>query len=212
MHDTSRSPDHQALFDVASEQMGYFTAAQATACGYAPYLLTYHTRRGTFRRVHRGVYRFRDFPPSPHEEVMAAWLAVGNATAVVSHESALELLDLSDVIPNVLHLTVPRAHRSLAKGSLPGVTIHTSTRPFEPADVWQREGLRVTSPERTILDAAEASTQPEQIHMAISQALERGWLDAGAMRRKASARGRRVADLVARSLDRQAPQALVSPR
>lgn len=204
MHDTPHPPDRHALFDIASEQMGCFTAAQAAACGYAPYLLTYHTRRGTFRRVHRGVYRFRDFPPSPREEIMAAWLAVGSANAVVSHESALELLDLSDVIPGAIHLTVPRVHRSLAKGSLPGVTIHTTTRPFEPADIWQREGLRVTAPERTILDAAEAGTQPEQIEMAIGQALGRGWLDAGKVRREASARGRRVADLVARSLDHQA--------
>lgn len=210
MGDTATSPDRQALFDVASEQMGYFTAAQAADCGYAPYLLTYHTKRGTFRRVHRGVYRLRDFPPSPREEVMAAWLAVGREVAVVSHESALELLDLSDVVPSVIHLTVPRAYRSLAKGSLPGVAIHTSTRRWEPGDVWQRDGLRVAAPERTILDAAESGTQPEQIEMALGQALGRGWLDPRDIGRKASTRGRRVADLIARSLDRRVAQQIVS--
>src|SRR5262245_4636204 len=76
-------PDRQALFDVASEQYGYFTAGQAARCGYAPDMLTYHVRRGTFQRVHRGVYRFRDYPSLPHEHVAAAWLATGKDRAVV---------------------------------------------------------------------------------------------------------------------------------
>ena len=66
-----------------------------------------------------GVYRFRDYPPSPREEVAAAWLAVGQDVAVVSHESALDLWDLSDVIPGAVHLTVPRAQRSLARPFVP---------------------------------------------------------------------------------------------
>ena len=45
---------------------------------------------------------------------MAAWLAVGKQNAVVSHESALDLLDLSDVSPDRVHLTVPRSRRGLA--------------------------------------------------------------------------------------------------
>lgn len=204
MSDTMHRPDKQALFDIASEQMGYFTADQAAGTGYAPYLLTYHTRRGTFQRVHRGVYRFRDYPTSPHEELAAAWLAVGKDGAVVSHESALDLWDLSDVVPNAMHFMVPRAQRSLAKRPPPGIIVHTSTRPWEHGDIQKAQGIRVTSPERTILDAAESGTQPEQVEIAISQAVARGWLNAGQLRHKASVRGRRVANLVARAL---APQA-----
>ena len=100
MEDSStRRLDRQALFDLVSEQYGYFTAGQASRCGYAPSVLTYHAKHGTFQRVHRGVYRFRDFPFSPREDVVAACLAVGKDVAVVSHESALDLWDLSDVTP-----------------------------------------------------------------------------------------------------------------
>ncbi|MCC6178638.1 MAG: type IV toxin-antitoxin system AbiEi family antitoxin domain-containing protein [Chloroflexi bacterium] len=53
------------MFDLASEQYGYFTTAQAARCGYAPDMLTYHVKQGNFRRAHRGMYRFRDFPFSP---------------------------------------------------------------------------------------------------------------------------------------------------
>jgi predicted transcriptional regulator of viral defense system len=196
----SRGPDRQALFDVASEQYGYFTADQAAGCGYAPDMLTYHVGRGTFQRVHRGIYRFRDYPSSPREHVAASWLAIGKEVAVVSHETALDLWGLSDIIPAAVHLTVPRSERSLANRSLPGVIVHTTTRAWGDGEVRRHEGIRITSPERTILDAAEAGTQPEQIEMAIAQARRRGWIDASHLRSRARVRGRRVANLVERAL------------
>ncbi|MGH2588206.1 MAG: type IV toxin-antitoxin system AbiEi family antitoxin domain-containing protein, partial [Dehalococcoidia bacterium] len=129
----SATPDQTCLFGVASGQHGYFTAAQARSCGFSWDLLTHHTRSGRFIRIRRGLYRLRDYPTSPREEVMAAWLAVGKDDAVVSHSSALDLLGLSDVIPNTIHITVPRARRHLPV--LSGVTIHTTTRPLRSTDV-----------------------------------------------------------------------------
>jgi predicted transcriptional regulator of viral defense system len=209
LEDTTRhGPDRQALFDVASEQYGYFTADQAARCGYAPDMLTYHVSRGTFQRVHRGIYRFRDYPSSPREHVAAAWLAIGKDVAVVSHESALDLWDLSDIIPAAVHLTVPRAQRFLANRPLSGVIVHTTTRPWRDGEVRRHEGIRLTSPERTILDAAEAGTQPEQIELAIAQARRRGWIDARHLRSSARGRGRRVANLVERALAAHEPEAV----
>jgi predicted transcriptional regulator of viral defense system len=119
---------YQCLFAIASEQQGYFTAKQAMACGFDGDLLAHHTGRGRFLRVHRGVYRLRDYPSSPREEVAAAWLAAGKDAAVISHESALDLLDLSDITPGAIHITVPRSKRYVSK--LPGVRVHTTTRPL----------------------------------------------------------------------------------
>ncbi|MCC7107426.1 MAG: type IV toxin-antitoxin system AbiEi family antitoxin domain-containing protein [Chloroflexi bacterium] len=202
MHD----PDRQALFDIASEQHGYFTTEQAVQCGYARNTLTHHVSRGAFQRVSRGVYRFRDYPSSPVEPVVAAWLAIGKDVAVVSHASALELWDLSDVVPEAVHLTVPRERRSLCNRPPRGVVVHTTTRPFGDGEVRVHEGIRVTAPERTILDAAEAGTQPEQIEMAIGQAIRRGWIDPSRLRARASARGPRVARLVERALETHLPR------
>jgi predicted transcriptional regulator of viral defense system len=206
---TRARPDRQALFDIASEQDGYFTAEQAAARGYAPDMLTYHTGTGAFRRVYRGVYRFRDYPSSPREDVFAAWLAVGKDEAVVSHESALDLWDLSDVVPSDVHLTLPRSYRSRAKRSLPGVVIHTSSRRLADDEVRRHQGIRLTSPERTVLDAAENGTQPEQIERAVEQAFRRGWIDPARLRQQAEGRGPRVAKLVARAaaLAQAAPKA-----
>jgi predicted transcriptional regulator of viral defense system len=194
------SPDRVGLYDLATEQMGYFTVGQAAGSGYTRSLLSYHAKRGNIQRVHHGVYRFRDYPPSPREDVVAAWLAVGKDVAVVSHETALDLWDISDVVPNAVHLTVPRVQRSLARRPPPGTVVHTTLRPWRDGDIRTREGIRVTSPERTIVDAAEAGTQPEQVAMAIAEALRRGWLDAGRLRADARARGQRVTDLVDRAL------------
>src|SRR5216683_4139022 len=108
-----QKPDSACLFEVASSQHGFFTAAQARTCGFGTDLLTHHTRSGRFRRVHRGVYRLRDYPSSAHEDVVAAWLSAGRNRAVASHDSALELHELSDVIPDAVHLTVPRSQRYL---------------------------------------------------------------------------------------------------
>ncbi len=202
MGDTFKNaPDHDFLFAVASEQHGYFTARQARSCGFGFELLSYHTRQGRFSRTYRGVYRLRDYPSSAWEEVVAAWLAVGKEKAVVSHESALDLLDLSDIIPNAVHLTVPRSTRHLP--DLRSVQIHTTSRPLTPQDLTYREGIRLTSVARTIADAAEAGSGPEQIELAIDQALQRGLTTRKRLEMAASVRSRRVQDLVQRAIERR---------
>ncbi|MHB9004945.1 MAG: type IV toxin-antitoxin system AbiEi family antitoxin domain-containing protein [Coriobacteriia bacterium] len=195
-------PDRLRLFDIASEQGGYFTAEQARACGYSFALLSHHVKSGRFIRVRRGLYRLREYPSSPREDVLAAWLAVGKDVAVVSHESALDLLDLSDVIPDAAHLTVPRSRRNLP--SLPGVKIHTTVRPLQPSDLTYRDGMVITSATRTILDVAEAGTAPDQVELAVVQAVERGLAAPEQLRRDAATRSRRVAALVEAALLRAA--------
>jgi len=187
-------PDRQCLFDTVSEQGGYFTAEQAQLCGYSFALLSHHAKTGRFIRVRRGLYRLREYPSSPREDVLAAWLALGKDVAVVSHDSALDLLNLSDVIPNAAHLTVPRSRRNLPK--LPGVKIHTTVRPFQRGELTYRDGMVVTSATRTILDAAEAGTAPDQIELAVVQAIRRGLALPDQLRRDARTRSRRVAALI----------------
>lgn len=186
------------LFNVASGQAGYFTAEQARGCGYSRALLSHHSKTGRFIRVRHALYRLHEYPSSPREHVLAAWLAAGKEVAVVSHESALDLLDLSDIIPDAVHLTVPRSHRSLP--SIPGVKIHTTERPVGPSERQVRDGMVVTSAVRSILDAAQKGAGPDQIELAVAQAVERGLANEGEMRRAASDRGRRVAELIERAL------------
>src|SRR6266700_6714840 len=149
--DDTLTPDHSKLFEVASEQAGYFTTAQARKAGFSSPLIRHHVRTGRFTHIARGLYRLRDYPPTESEEVLAAWLRLAPKT-VVSHESALDRLGLSDVIPDTIHLTAPRTFRKFSYA--PGVTVHTTVRPITVREIVSRGGLRLTSAPRTIVDVA----------------------------------------------------------
>jgi predicted transcriptional regulator of viral defense system len=187
-------PSRARLFELASEQGGYFTAAQARVCGFSKALLAHHAKSGRFLRIRQGLYRIREYPSSPREDVVAAWLATGKEVAAVSHESALDILGLSDVVPEVVHLTVPRTRRYRSR--FPGIAIHTTTRRLGKSDVVVRDGIRVTAAARSIIDAAETGTAPEQIIAAVGQALDRGMATKSKLLAVAKARGGRVERLV----------------
>ena len=142
MNDIDRPPDRKQLFELASQQAGYFTTRQAKRCGFSRSLLSHHAREGLYYRVYQGVYRLRDYPSTPREEVVAALLAAGE-DAVVSHDSALDLYDLSDVVPAAIHITVSRSRRGYR--APPGVKLHTTTLPIQGAEVRTKNGLRVSS-------------------------------------------------------------------
>jgi predicted transcriptional regulator of viral defense system len=194
----SQAPDAVALNQVSYGQDGYFTSRQAREAGFSPQLLAHHVRSGRYEHVRRGLYRLRGYPGSSHEEVRAKWLAVGPERAVVSHESALDLHELSDVIPSSVHLLVDRDDRGIRRPR--GVTLHT-TKVLEPSEVVSREGIRVTDPVRSILDAAGAGTAPEQIEMAARQALHEGLTTRRSLLSRADRRGGRVAELIRRAAE-----------
>jgi predicted transcriptional regulator of viral defense system len=176
-----RGPNRGCLEQLAYSQDGYFTARDAADCGFSSQLLHHHVRSGLLERERRGLYRLRRYPRSTHADVRAKWLACG-PESVVSHESALELLELSDVIPDRVHITVPRRRRGVRAPQ--GVTLHTTTRPIDSDMVW-RHGIGVTAPARSIVESAAAGTAPEQIEMAVAQALSRGLTTARRLREAA---------------------------
>lgn len=164
--------DHDQLFELASQQAGYFTSKQARNSGFNWDMLSYHTRKGHFLRVRRGLYRLTRFPASPYEEVIAAWLGFDPEHAIASHETALQLFELADVVPTRIHLTAPRSHRS--RKAPPGVNVHTVLKPPSRNGVVTRHGIRVSAPAWAIADAAAYGTAPEQVIRAAQEAVRRG--------------------------------------
>ncbi len=161
------------LYALAEGNTGYLTARAAADAGIARSTLSYHARPGG-RLVHvaRGLYRLRDFPSSPHEHIVAGWLrAPLSADAVVSHESALELDDLSDVIADEVHVTVPRSQR---RKPIDGVVIHPTTFPITGRQRRNVLGMPVTTVDRTIIDVLRSTGLTEQLEAAAQQALQRG--------------------------------------
>jgi predicted transcriptional regulator of viral defense system len=187
-------PDVLGLEAEAYQQGGYFDASQARAHGVSRQLLDHHLSRGRFERVRRGLYRVQGFPTTQHGDMREAWMAVGSADALLSHDSALALLDLSDIIPDAVHLLVPRRRRGLRRP--PGVIVHTHPDSEEVATVW-RDGLPLTAPVRTLLDVADR-IQPEQLSMAVRQGLRRGLLTADQLQEEAERRHKQnaIADIL----------------
>lgn len=187
MHDGH--PDVRALESDAYQQGGYFTVDQARSHGVSRQLLNHHVKQRRFERVRRGLYRIRGFPTSEHDDIREKWMAVGVEKAVISHESALALLELSDNIPDHVHLLVPRKHRGLRRP--PGVVVHTRPDDEKVPVVW-RDGMALTAPARTLVDVAD-ELQPEQAALATRQALRLGLLTRRQLEQEADRRGKKRA-------------------
>ncbi|HYT91644.1 MAG TPA: type IV toxin-antitoxin system AbiEi family antitoxin domain-containing protein [Gemmataceae bacterium] len=161
------------LFAVAVEQGGYFTSKQAQEAGYGYQHLDYHVSCGNFLRVGHGLYRLPDIPPAEHDDLirLALWSRdrQDQPQAVVSHESALVLHELSELLPTKTHLTVPPWFRKKAPE---GCLLHKAV--LAPGDVSHRQGFQVTTPLRTLRDVARGSISQEQLEKAVLDALDRG--------------------------------------
>ncbi|MDI6771625.1 MAG: type IV toxin-antitoxin system AbiEi family antitoxin domain-containing protein [bacterium] len=190
----------QRLFEVASSQGGYFTAAQARALGYDTSTVTHHARTGRFERVSRGFYRLAEFPALPHEDVIAAWVKAGPARAVVSHDAALALYELAPSRVREIHLTVPWEQRPRHGPIFAGVRIHTTKKPLRRDEAVQRFGVRVTAPARTIADVTEVGADPSVVIEAVAHALDTGLVTADELRKAVGDRSERVRNLIERAI------------
>lgn len=171
---------HQ-LFRIAENQAGYFSSKQAEKVGYSRPNLLYQTKRGKFTRIASGVYRITLFPNSSFEDLFIALLKSGDR-AVVSHDSALSVYDLSDSLTGEIHITIPRSTSRRRKG----VKYHTKSISEDEKSIYQ--GLRITVVPRTIIDLVESGHDPVQLKKAIIEAIKRGLTTEDRLLKKAEKR------------------------
>lgn len=167
------TPDWDELYATAENQSGYFTTRQAADAGYSSQLLYKHLQSGKFERTRRGIYRLVHFPIGEHEELVVLWLW-SEKEGVFSHQTALALHDLSDILPSRIHMTLPKSWNKRRLNLPRGVEFHYSH--LHADDTRWHDVVPVTSAPRTIADAIAAYTPSPLIHQAIGQAEERGLL------------------------------------
>jgi predicted transcriptional regulator of viral defense system len=169
----STSQARRELYAAASLQGSYFTAKQAAAAGYQKQHLDYHTRTGNFERVGRGLYRLPDLPASEHDDLIrwSFWSRGRDdrPQAVISHETALRIHDLGDVLPESVHLTVPPGFR---KPCPRGCILHRVR--LGEHDLEHRDEFMVTTPLRTLLDVAAGTVPRDQVEKALREAVRQG--------------------------------------
>jgi predicted transcriptional regulator of viral defense system len=155
------------LFLMASEQGGYFTAAQARTTGYSYQAQAHHVAAGNWLRIDRGLFRLAEWIPEVHDDLIR-WTLWSRGRAVVSHESALAVHGVGELETARVQLTVPPrfSMRDDAVG------LHFADLPEEDAE--QRTGFRVTTILRSLIDVAALSADDDQLGRAIAQARETG--------------------------------------
>jgi very-short-patch-repair endonuclease len=131
----------------AAEQDDVISRGQLHALGLSDNWMDKRAAIGWLAPVFRGVWAI-GHPPRTRRGWYRAALLAGGERSVLSHKTAGSIHEMvaSD---GRLHLTVPRT----AKG-IEGIRIHRP-RTLRPEDVVVVDGLRVTSPARTLIDLAD---------------------------------------------------------
>lgn len=160
------------LLSAAASQHGFFTTAQAAEHDISRRALTWRAQHGSAQRVAHGLYRLPHWPIGANDELYALQAIAPFGT--FSHDTALTLLGLTDLIPSTIHLTIPETSRLRTR---PGVTLHRSRR-GATADRTLRDGLWLSTARRALLDAAREGADPDQLVSAARDARERAMLTA----------------------------------
>lgn len=166
------------LFEIADRQQGFFTAKQAETCGYHRSNFHLKLNSGEWTQEGRGVYRLARYPVTARPELVlwSLWSRniEGIPQGVWSHETALDIHELSDVMPSRMHMTVPLDFR---RRRPPPKLLHLYRATLDDLEIEEGQGYRVTTPLRTIIDCVtEGNVADNFIAQAVQQGLRRGIL------------------------------------
>ena len=151
----------------AQRQGGHITRGQLEESGLSKRAVADWVAAGKLIRIHHGVYAVGHVPTNPISRAHAALLA-GGPDAALAGGCALVLWSIWRRWPH-------RAEIVLAGDRRPaGVIVHRSGT-LAPADITLVQGLRVTSPARTMLDTATRLSARQRVR-AINDLRLRGLL------------------------------------
>lgn len=145
-------PPDRRVEEVAAAQHGVISRAQALAAGLGPARIRRLIDSGRWRQVAPSVYSFPGHPDTRERRLWIAHLHAG-PHSVISHRSAVRLHRLGPIEGDPVDLIVGRGQRRALRG----------TRRFQlddlaPTHVTSIGGLPLTTPARTIVDAASVLT------------------------------------------------------
>ena len=175
------------LAEISASQWGMVTSAQATARGVTRLDLSRLADAGDLVRVSQGVYKSAGAPSASYLDVRAAWLSSdpsrlaserlndGHRGVVITGQTAAWLHDIGDLRSNRTELTTPTRRQTQR------ADVHYRQRNLTETDVTIREGLPVTTPERTIADLVEDRTDLSIVANAVRDASRKYELDLGVL-------------------------------
>ncbi|MDX6677793.1 MAG: hypothetical protein QOE31_1845 [Solirubrobacteraceae bacterium] len=147
------TPPDARVARLAAERDGVLSIGQLRSCGVDDDAVAVRVRDGRLHRLYRGVYAVGHPGITLRGRFRAAVLACGEA-AVLSHFAAAAFWGFRTWEERRIDVTVP----SGGARDIDGLRVHRSRT--VQRDVLVRDGLRVTTPARTLLDLA--ATLPEK--------------------------------------------------
>ncbi len=162
-----------ALRELAAEHEGVFSAKEAAEAGVARALVVQLAHRGRLDRIAQGLYRFPSWPTTRlqqyHEAVLWPRAHRKLEYALVSHDSALELYNLTRLNPGVIHVTLPPKTR-ISRRQPTWLRLHFADV-AENDRAWE-QGIPTVSIPRAIEDVGPVHGT-DMVHRAVSEARER---------------------------------------
>jgi hypothetical protein len=144
----SRQDRDTAAWALARRQHGAISRAQLLRLGFSRKAIEHRLAVGKLFPVFRGVYAVGRRELTQEGWFSCAVLACGEDIAAISHESAVTLYGVGRrSLRHPLHVSVPAG---ASRVSRPGIEVHRR----ESLEVVTRRGIRVTTPECTIVDMA----------------------------------------------------------
>jgi|AntAceMinimDraft_1070359.scaffolds.fasta_scaffold30558_1 hypothetical protein len=175
----------RVLAELTSVQWGLVTSGQAGRRGVSRLDLARLADAGLLERVSHGVYRDAGAAPDTFDELRIAWLSLEpkveaharltdlSSVVVVSGISAATLHGIGDLRSDRHEFTTPVRRQSQRKD------FHFIVRPVDQSQITLREGLPVTTVERTLADLIASHTDLTHVASALGDALRRGSIELG---------------------------------
>ncbi|MDR1442838.1 MAG: type IV toxin-antitoxin system AbiEi family antitoxin domain-containing protein [Bifidobacteriaceae bacterium] len=180
----------EALWDVAVDQYGYVTTGDARRLGIHRVELAKLAARGGLANISHGVYRFAAWPVSCNDHLMEAVLWARDPTAVLSHETALDVLELCDVNPDKVHVNVSGHKYPIRRvDPPPALKVHYDDLGESQRGRWEQ--IPTATAAAAIEQGVRTGVRPDLITQAIETARRRGMVDSA------------TADGLARDLERR---------
>lgn len=178
----------ERLREVALDQHGFITTAQAIEDGVSHAELSTMVARRRIERVAHGVYRVPQVAEAEYDQYQLAVLWTGAPEACLSHDTALEVWGVTDINPDRIHVSVARCRR-LRRAGGERYVIHYEDLTSQQVTWWQ--GIRIVTVPTAIAQGIASGVPTYLIRQALDRAGRTSILSA-------ADRDRLVVDLEAR--------------
>lgn len=164
--------------EIAAEQYGLFTTAQAENLDLTRLKVHRLARAGRIRQVRRGVYSTEPFQSDNLEDLRAAWLSLDpaktvaerladDACAVAATSSAAHAFGVGNLMTYKHEFFSPQRKQSRADD------LHIRVRTIPAADLATVQGIRITTVTRTVLDLLADGEELEHVSALLLGAVQK---------------------------------------